>query len=65
MSEIEHLAASLGGGWRIEREVMPIVVLTEAEATRLVNELQELRDEITELERELDDTIKNGPRDEY
>jgi hypothetical protein len=33
--EIEELARKLGGGWRIEQNVMPVVVLTIVEAKRL------------------------------
>lgn len=33
--EIRRLAELLGGGWRIEQGVMPVVVLTITEAQRL------------------------------
>ena len=39
--ELERLADVLGGGWRIERGVMPVVVLTLAEAQALEARLTE------------------------
>jgi hypothetical protein len=35
VAEIERLAGVLGGGWRIDQGVMPVVVLTITEAARL------------------------------
>jgi hypothetical protein len=34
-AELERLARLLGGGWRIERGVMPVLVLTITEAQAL------------------------------
>jgi hypothetical protein len=38
--EVQRLAEKLGGGWRIEQGVMPVVVLTITEAQRLAYRLE-------------------------
>lgn len=37
---LERLAKKLGGGWRIEHGVMPLIVLTLPEAQRLEEKLE-------------------------
>lgn len=39
--ELERLARKLGGGWRIEHGVMPVVVLTLLEAQKLEARLRD------------------------
>jgi hypothetical protein len=58
MNTPEELARYFGCGHRIEHGVMPVIVLTQPEAQRV-------KDRIEELEQELEDTIKHGPKDEY
>lgn len=38
--ELERLARLLGGGWRLEKGVMPVVVLTLKEAQDLESRLK-------------------------
>ena len=56
-SEAEALARDLGGGWRIEHGVIPVIVLTLEEAKRLRTRIEALDREVAELE-------KHGPHDE-
>lgn len=57
MNELERLARELGGAWRMEHEVMPIVVLTIDEARKLAGKIDDLEREILSLE-------LHGPHDE-
>lgn len=38
--ELEELTEKLGGGWRIEKGIMPVVVLTIVEARELASKLE-------------------------
>lgn len=40
--EARAQAARLGGGWRLEQGIMPVVVLTTVEAQRLIKKMDEL-----------------------
>lgn len=39
--ELENIARELGGGWRIEQGVMPLITLTPMEANRLKNKMEQ------------------------
>jgi hypothetical protein len=45
--QLERLAKRLGGGWRIEQGVMPLILLTQREAERLVERLDSLERPMT------------------
>jgi hypothetical protein len=61
--DLEALARELGGGWRIEHGVMPVVVLTSVEAERLRDRLAANRgavERIRELEAEVERLRNKG-----
>lgn len=67
--ELEALARLLGGGWRIEQDVMPVVILNIEEARKLRDRLtdgagegeQRTVPEITEVLELVDDLLVDAP----
>lgn len=55
--KIQEQARKLGGGWRIERGIMPVVVLTTVEAARLILKLDTQERTIRKAAEEVDRII--------
>lgn len=55
--KVQEQARTLGGGWRMERGIMPVVVLTTVEAARLILKLDTQERTITKAAEEIDRII--------
>lgn len=62
--DIQRLAQKLGGGWKIESGLIPVVTLTVMEARGVVNHIEFLEERIQELKDEVLELEKYGPTED-